>query len=162
MSYRNALKLTTTTLIGALCLASAACATTPPTQPPWPTLWMAQSAGIWKTGDDYGYYKVLVFKQIMEHSRDRVLVQITGLLPPEKGAEVGTEVVLHSFWLDTPGIKGYIDAIHFQMIDDQRMALMLDIRMRGMDEVVLRELYVLHPDGTYKLLQSADQIDLFQ
>ena len=129
---------------------------------PWPTLWMAQSAGVWKKGNDYGNYKILVFRQILEHSRDRVEVQITRIVPAKKETDNPTEEVIRSFWLDTPGIKGYVDAIHLQMIDDQRMALTLDIEMNAMNGVVLRELYLLQSDGKYKLLKSADYIDLLK
>lgn len=123
---------------------------------------MAQSAGIWKKGNDHGNYKVLVFREIMEHSRDRVQVQVTRITPAKKETDKPTEEVMRSFWLDSPGIKGYVDAIHFQMIDEQRMALTLDIEMNAMNGVILRELYILRSDGTYDLLQPANYIDIFK
>lgn len=161
------MKRVTSVWVGVLLLASTACAAlpslSPPTSPPWSMLWLAKSAGTWEKEGDYGYYKILVFRQIAEHSRDYVLVQITRIVATKKENDNSTQQeVIRSFWLETPSIKGYIDDVHLKKIDEQRMALMLDINMNGMDGVVLRELYVLHPDGTFKLLQPANGIDLYE
>ncbi|MFY9268867.1 MAG: hypothetical protein WAO55_03860 [Candidatus Manganitrophaceae bacterium] len=124
--------------------------------PNWVQLWMAKSGGVWKIQKRYGYYKVLVFREGLEHSQDRVLIQITEADPPKN-----TQRIIHSYWLKSPGIKGYIADIQLSMIDSQRMALSLDIEMKAMDGIILKEIYLLFPDGRQKLVNEAKYTDIY-
>lgn len=120
-------------------------------------LWLAKSGGIWREGERYGFYKVLVYREGTEPAQDRVLVNVTQVQSPAQNQQV-----IRSVWLDTPGIKGYIADIGFKMIDNTRMALTLDIAMKGMDGLTLREVYVVRADGTYRQIQAANQLDIYK
>lgn len=138
-------------------VAPAACIGNPKALPDVAQLWMAKSGGIWREGERYGYYKVLVYREGTEPAQDRVLIHVTQVQSPAQNQQV-----IRSVWLDTPGVKGYIADIGFKVIDGTRMALTLDISMKGMDGLTLREVYVLHPDGTYRLVQPANQLDIYK
>lgn len=122
----------------------------------WSELWLAKSAGTWERNNAYGYFKVLVFRQLGEHAHDRVQIQITRVDP-----EKYTEKVVNSYWLESPGVKGNVADLHFRKIDDHRMALMMDIYMKGMEGIVLREAFLLLPDGKHKRLTEAEHVDIY-
>lgn len=121
------------------------------------TLWMAKSAGIWKSGDRYGYYKALVFREGIEAAKDKLLIVITQVDPKNN-----TQEIIKKYWLNTPGIKGFVTGLAFNMITEDRMALSVDIEMKAMEGIVLREIFLLGPDGSFKRITNADYVDVFK
>lgn len=125
---------------------------------PCTSLFMCKTGGTWEGKDStYGYYKALVFREGLEAAKDRILIQIT-----QMNEKTEKETVKKQFWLDSPGIKGYITDLTFTQIDGERMALSLDIQMKAMENLVLREIFILRPNGSFKKIVNAEYVDVFK
>ncbi|MDH5727627.1 MAG: hypothetical protein OEZ58_01370 [Gammaproteobacteria bacterium] len=119
-------------------------------------LWLAKKAGIWQHGDDVGFFQAKVYRQGSEHAHDRVVIVVTQVVGKE-----GEEKMIHQFELPTPGIKAYVQDLKLKALDDKRMALFLDLEMKAMDGVVLREVYLLNRLGKYKRISEAKYVDIY-
>ena len=121
-------------------------------------LWLAKSSGTWEAEEKYGFYRVMVYRRPGGAvSADKVVIDIL-----ESDDENLSVVKRGSIDLDVPSYRGYIEGISLTTIDDQRMAVLLDIRMNGMNGMVLREAFLVSPNGAAKLLVEAEYQDVFE
>ena len=118
-------------------------------------LWLAKSFGSWTEDEKSGYYRVMVYRAIGEssHGFDSVFVDIL-----ERGETRG---IKNSVELDTPGYKGYVRDVSFKKINATTMAVLLDIEMKAMDGLVLREVFLVSPDGSSRKLVEAKYQDIY-
>ena len=119
-------------------------------------LWMSKTSGTWTSGNDYGYYRVLVLRRSSkEHSQDDVYVQIV-----KRGEN--TNKVERTIKLDSPGYKGHVKDIELINIDElNMMAVHLDIEMKSMNGITMREIYLISPSGKVKPLVRAKYMDIY-
>jgi hypothetical protein len=103
-----------------------------------PHVWLVKTGGIWRQGDRYGHLRVVVQRKGIEHAIDWVQVQI--LESDDKAGEQRTRACLD---LETPGLKGYVNDVTFTKIDDTHVAVGLDLEMKAMNGLALREIYVV-------------------
>lgn len=122
-----------------------------------PSLWMAKTAGTWKSGSDYGFYRVAVYRLTGEHASDTVEIQIV-----KAGSDGSAKEVIKTVTLESPGYQGYVQGISFTKINDQLMSISLDIEMKAMDGIVLREVYLVNPDGNVRNLVKAKYQDIYE
>lgn len=117
-------------------------------------LWLAKTSGTWKENGMYGYYRVMVYRKLGEaHAWDSVFVDI--LEHQESKERDHTKKLKKSIELDVPGYKGYIRDVSFHQINSVTMAILFDIEMKGMEGLVLREIFLISPSGdTRKLVQA--------
>lgn len=121
-------------------------------------IWFSKSIGIWEKEERYGYYKALVLrKKSREHSKDVVQIFIT-----EMDIKKNTESIIQKIMLDSPGIKGYISDIQLKIIQLNRLVVSLDIIMNGMNDLILKEVYIIDLTGKTKKLVSADYRDIYK
>ena len=129
-------------------------------------LWLAKTSGAWTAEGEgegegeggYGFYRAMVYRRPGGTvSADKVVVDIL-----KRNDESLTIIKLGSIDLDVSSHKGYIEDISFTIIDDQRMAVLLDIRMNGMNGMILREAFLVSPDGSAKLFVEAEHKDVFE
>lgn len=118
-------------------------------------LWLVKTQGVWKQANDWGYYQVRVYREGSEHSKDRVEVWQTQILNDTGVAKIKNKIALPG-----PGIKGYVKDIEFSKIDEQHMLVILNIEMKAMNEITLKEVYRVYADGKVKLLKSAEYFDV--
>lgn len=118
-------------------------------------LWMTKTAGIWEHENSYGYYQVAVYREGVEHAIDNV--EVKEIIVDE---EKNKKRVSITYRLASPGIKAYVHDISFQMIDSNRMLLYLDLEMKAMHSAILREVYLLGPNGQHRLVDEAAYQDL--
>lgn len=122
-----------------------------------PSLWMAKTAGTWKSGSEYGFYRVAVYRLAGEHASDTVEIQII-----KAGSDGSAKEVVKTVPLESPGYQGYVQEILFTKINDQLMSISLDIEMKGMEGIVLREVYLVNPDGNVRNLVKAKYQDIYE
>ena len=120
-------------------------------------LWLSKSSGTWELENKYGFYQVMVLRtQGREHSQDEVYIQII------RKSETGN-IVVRTVKLNSPGYKGFVKNIELINIDEINMlALHLDIEMKAMNGITMREIYLISPDGKVKSLIEAGYIDLYE
>lgn len=151
MSHRSAIVLWL--LLSASVFTS--CVAAKDDEPKLADVFLAKSIGVWESGKDYGYFKVIVYRMGLEHAQDKVRVITT-----KAGAE-NQQMVVNDIWLDAPGIKGYVNDISLKMINSSRLALALDIEMKAMEGVILREVYLIEKDQSPRLIVPANYIDIY-
>ena len=122
--------------------------------PPTSELFLAKSLGIWQQGERFGFFQAFVWREGLEHARDRVEVRIL-----EADAKTGERRLLRRVALPTPDIRGYVQDMDLRMIGN-RLFLALDIEMKAMDGAVLREAWLIGPDGRKVRIQEARYRDL--
>ena len=150
MSYRNALIIIFTFII-----SITACAKEDKT-PDLAELWLSKSVGVWEKGQDYGYFKVLVYRTGLEPAGDKVQVIVT-----RADTKKNRQTVKLTKWLDTPGYKGYVNDIDLKILKPDKLILGLDIEMKGMDGVVLKEVYIVEMNGVVKKVTDAEYKDIY-
>jgi hypothetical protein len=116
---------------------------------------MMKTAGIWRSGTKYGYYRIVVRRQGFEHGMDQVELQIL-----EADGNAMKRQPVHCIDLETPGLKGYITDVTLRAIDDRIVAIELDIEMKAMDGIVAREILVASYDGKVRVVAEAKSIDV--
>ena len=122
-----------------------------------PSLWMARTAGTWKVGSDYGFYRVAVYRLTGDHASDTVEVHII-----KSGPDGDAKEVVKTVPLEVPGYQGYVKDITFTKINERMMAVSLDIEMKAMEGIVLREVYLVTPDGKVRNLVIAKYQDIYE
>lgn len=122
-----------------------------------PSLWMAKTAGTWKSGSDYGFYRVAVYRLTGEHASDTVEIQII-----KAGSDGSAKEVIKTVPLESPGYQGYVQEISFTKINDQLMSISLDIEMKAMEGIILREIYLVTPDRKVRNLVKAKYQDIYE
>ena len=151
MSYRNALIVTI-----ALLFSLPACAKDSNTTPALSDLWLSKSIGVWENGKKYGYFKVLVYRSGLEHAGDKIRVMIT-----QADTNNNRQKIKHERWLDSPGYKGFVEGISLKIIKPDKLILGLDIEMKGMEGVVMKEVYIIDSKGKVKKLVDAKYKDMY-
>lgn len=122
-----------------------------------PSLWMARTAGTWKVGSDDGFYRVAVYRLTGDHASDTVEVHII-----KSGPDGDAKEVVKTVPLEVPGYQGYVKDITFTKINERMMAVSLDIEMKAMEGIVLREVYLVTPDGKARNLVKAKYQDIYE
>ena len=120
-----------------------------------PEVWMLKTSGTWTRGKRYGYYRAIVLRKGIEHAMDQVQVQLL-----EADDKTNSVRVVTCVDLDTPGLKGYVTDLDFEKIDDTRMAVGIDIEMKAMNNIVLREVFLVDATGAAKRLVKADYVEI--
>lgn len=115
---------------------------------------LAKETGAWKEGNSFGYYQVVVWRAGLEHARDHLSVHILSA-----DAESGNKRLIRAIEIPSPGIKGYVEDIAVKMVDN-RLFLAVDIRMKAMDGVVLREAFLVDHRGKWARIQEAGYQDI--
>ncbi len=119
-------------------------------------LWLAKTSGTWTENGKFGYYRGMVYRKPGESgSSDRVVVDIL-----EKN-ETNQRTIKNSIELDVPSYRGYVQNISFKKINGTRMAILLDVEMNGMDGLVLREIFLISPDGSSRRIVQAKYQDIY-
>lgn len=116
---------------------------------------LAKSAGIWESGGEYGYFKVIVYREGIEHSSDKVRVLVTKANP-----DLNTQTIVNDFEIKSPGTKGYVNDLALKVVNN-RLAVGLDIEMKAMDGIILRESFLVDTKGHVKLLSPAKHTDIY-
>jgi hypothetical protein len=118
------------------------------------TPWLVKTHGIWESEKYYGYFRVTVNRQVGEHGADDVIVDIL------KVEQNGVLKIIRTIPLNTPNYKGYVTDISFNMIDKKRIAISLDIEMKGMYGIKMRDIFLVSIDGTVQQVATASFKDL--
>ena len=128
-------------------------------------IWKLETQGTWKTGNNFGYYRALVFRLSgEEHIYDKVQIQILEMIKKydkEYERDIYKGKVIKCFWLDEPSFKGHVHNIYFKKINNKLMTFTMDVQMRAMGKIVLRVVYILKSDGTLKKISHTKYIDVF-
>ena len=118
-------------------------------------VWMAKTAGTWKQGARYGYYRAIVVRKGIEHATDWVQVQ---LLEADDNANVRR--VRGCINLESPGLKGYVSDLSFKKVSDNQMALSIDVEMKAMNDLVLREVFLIDSSGSARRIVEARYVEI--
>ncbi len=119
-------------------------------------IFLAKSVGVWSKDKDYGYFKVIVYRDGLEHPIDKVRVLIT-----KANTKLNNQTVIKDIQLKSPGVKGYIHDLSLVIVNNQ-LSLGLDIEMNGMDNIVLRESFLINKDGAVKIIMPVKYIDIYE
>ena len=125
------------------------------TEPTSGTVWLVKTGGFWRSAGRFGHYRVIVRREGVEHAIDRAELQIL-----ETNDKTGKREVATCTDLKTPGLKGYVQDVNFRKVNDAVTAISLDISMKDMDEVVLREVILASRSGKVQRVVDAKSIDL--
>jgi hypothetical protein len=125
------------------------------TEPTAATVWLVKTGGFWRSAGRFGHYRVIVRREGVEHAIDRAELQIL-----ETNDKTGKREVATCTDLKTPGLKGYVEDIVFRKVSDAVTAISLDISMKAMDEVVLREVILASRLGKIQRVVDATSTDL--
>lgn len=117
-----------------------------------PDVWMVKSGGLWKLNGEYGNYRVLVVRRGVEHAMDHIEVQVT-TVNHKRG-------IRHCSVVESPGLKGYVTDIRIHPIGTTRAAIEVDVDMKAMDGVILKEVFLASADGQVTPLVEAKYVDL--
>ena len=150
MSYRNALIITIALFLSGSVFAKDK------TEPSLSELWLSKSVGVWEKGKEYGYFKVLVYRTGLEHASDKVKVIIT-----QADTKKNKQKIIHEKWLDSPGYKGFVDDIDLKMLKTDKLILGIDVDMKGMDGVVMKEVYIIDSSGKVNQVADAKYKDIY-
>lgn len=149
-------KLRNVTYLGvalAMALLFATGATAGCVDPVATDVWMVKSGGLWKDGDHYGNYRVILSRKGVEHARDDVQVQISRIEGRERS-------IVHCVDLKSPGLKGYVADIRIHSISEQAAAIELSIEMKAMEDIVLQDVFLVSADGSVQQIAEAKYLDL--
>jgi len=119
------------------------------------SVWLVRTGGFWRAGGKFGHYRVVVHREGVEHARDRVELQVL-----VTDAKKGRRAVAKCTELESPGLKGHVEDVRVQEIDDKVSAVYLDISMKAMSDVVLREVFLASYRGNTDRIQEATSVDL--
>ncbi len=100
-----------------------------------------------------GNYRVLVSKIGVEHSQDKVQVQLSRITN-------STREIVRCIDLDAPGMQGYVTGIRIHSINSSAAAVELAIEMKAMEGVTLHSVHLVSMNGTVKEIQKASYTDL--
>ncbi|HHI92498.1 MAG TPA: hypothetical protein ENK04_03135 [Gammaproteobacteria bacterium] len=92
----------------------------------------------------------------MEHPADKVRVLIT-----RANAESNNQTIIKDIQIKSPGIKGYVQDLSLAVVNNQ-LSLGVDIEMKAMDGIVLRESFLISVDGEVKVVAPVKFIDIYQ
>lgn len=117
-------------------------------------LWLAKTAGIWEENGKHGRYRVMAYRNPgAAHAWDSVFVDI---LEQQQGkTRAPAREVRKRIELDVPGYKGYVRDVSFKKINATTMAVLFDLEMKGMEGLVLREIFLVSPNGDARKLVEA-------
>jgi hypothetical protein len=118
-------------------------------------VWMVKTGGLWKQGARYGHYRAVVLRKGIEHATDWVQVQFL-----EADDRTNTRRTSGCVNLSSPGLKGYVTDLSFKKIDDTRAALSIDIEMKAMNDLVLREVFLVDIKGEARRVVEARSVEI--
>ncbi len=116
---------------------------------------LAKSAGIWSEEKNYGYFKVIVYRVGLEHPIDKVKILIT-----QVNTRLNNQAIIKEIELESPGIKGYVNDLSLAIVNNQ-LSLGMDIEMKAMDNIVLRESFLITRNGSVKVIMPARYTDIY-
>jgi hypothetical protein len=116
---------------------------------------LVKTGGFWRSAGRFGHYRVIVRREGVEHAIDRAELQI--LVTNDK---TGKREISTCTDLKTPGLKGYVEDITFRKVSDAVTAISLDISMKAMGDVVLREVILASRLGKVQRIVDASSTDL--
>ena len=119
-------------------------------------IFLAKSVGIWSKDKSYGYFKVIVYRVGLEHARDKVRVLITKV-----NTKLNKQIIIKDIQLKSPSIKGYIHDLSLMVVNNQ-LSLGIDIEMKGMENIILRESYLINKDGVVKVIMPVKYVDIYE
>jgi hypothetical protein len=118
-------------------------------------VWMVKTGGTWKQGARYGHYRAVVIRKGVEHATDWVQVQFM-----EADDKANVRRVRGCVNLDSPGLKGYVNDLSFKKIDDTHTAVSIDIEMKAMNDIVLRDVFVVDAKGEARRAVEAKSVEI--
>lgn len=121
---------------------------------PKPTIRLMAMSTLWRFETKQGYYRARLERIISEPSADFVNVEWLEL--EDDGRLRSTRDIS----LKTPGYKGYVADLSFHKLDEQRQVLYVDIEMKAMRGIVLREVFLLTSGGSSQRLVEANFLDI--
>ena len=123
-----------------------------------PDVWMVRTGGLWTVDGSYGHFRVAVRKVGVEHSRDLLEVQVISV----EGDSLEDEhrKLLRCTLLKPPLLKGYVESIGIRSVSERAAVVELDIEMKAMEGVVLREVLLVFPDGRVEKVVEAKYVDI--
>ena len=116
-------------------------------------VWHIESGGLWEVGKAAGNYRVVVTKVGVEHSQDKVQVQLSRITDSARE-------IIRCIDLDSPGLQGYVTGIRIHSINSSAAAIELAIEMKAMEGVILQSVYLVSVNGTVREIQKATYTDL--
>jgi hypothetical protein len=145
--------------VGAVLVGGSKGATAAPpagcVEPADPSVWLVKTGGFWRAGGRFGHYRVIVRREGVEHASDRAELQI--VLTNDKAAKQEISTCTD---MKTPGLKGYVEDVTFKKVDDKVTAISLDLSMKSMNDVVVREIVLASYRGKVKRVVEASSLDL--
>ncbi len=117
---------------------------------------IAKSTGVWSKEKDYGYFKVFVYRNGLEHAKDVIRVLITKV-----DTKNNNQNIIKDIKIDSPGIKGYVQDLSLAIVNN-KLSLGVDIEMKAMENIILKESLLINLDGKVKVIMPAKYIDIYQ
>ena len=118
-------------------------------------MWLVKTGSFWRAGGRFGHYRVVVRREGVEHAIDRAELQI--LTTNDK---TGKREITRCTDLKTPGLDGYVEDVSFKKVTDRATAVGIDISMKAMNDVILRETMLVSYQGKVQHIVDAPSIDL--
>ena len=143
----------TVLMVSSVMLSSTVSAKTPCIEPASADVWMIETGGLWNAGEKFGNFRVVLMRQGLEHSSDKIQVQIRRLDEPVKE-------ILRCIDLSSPGAQGYVTKIRIHSINDSSAAIELSVVMKAMYEIILQDVFLVSINGTVKQIQKARYEDV--
>lgn len=117
-------------------------------------LWKADTAGVWRSGESMGYYRVLLLRAPGEPAVDEVCVQI---VERKSSGEMKT---VRTISVSDVGYRGTVSGLVLKTLSGNRIAIAIDVAMRGMEDIEAREIYVVGIDGKSRKISEAKFVDI--
>jgi hypothetical protein len=118
-------------------------------------VWMVKTSGTWKQGPRYGYYRALVLRKGIEHASDRVQVQFL-----EADDKANVRRPRGCVNLESPGLKGHVSDFSFKKVDDTHTLLSIDIDMKAMNDLTLRDVFLIDARGEARQIVDAKSVEI--
>lgn len=103
----------------------------------------------WEKNKDYGYFSAIVYRDGLEHGYEVVRVLINKVYTDKDG--ISDMVTVKDIQIDTPGIRGTINDIHLNIINN-KLSLGVDIRTRVDDNLIMKQILMIDLNGNVRNL----------
>jgi hypothetical protein len=134
--------------------ATSACAAQQPAACDMAHLWKAETSGVWEQNKSRGYFRAVLSRIPGEPAEDSLCVQII------ESRSNGEMLLKRSIGIGAIGYRGAVSRLNIASIPGNRAVVSIDIEMRGMEGIELREVYVVGLDGSVIKVAEARYSDL--
>src|SRR5581483_5236544 len=119
-----------------------------------PDVWLVRTGGFWTQGKRFGHFRVVVIRKGIEHATEWAQLQVI-----ESDDQVQKRKAITCVDLSTPGVKGYARDVTFSKATDKLTAISVKVQMKGMDDVVLDDVFLVSSEGKVSKLVEAKAVD---